>query len=91
MPKVSNVGGERTVLYTQAEAAAEIGVSVRTMRNYIKRGLIPAVYIRWRCYIWDRHLMQFIRGAKSSRNVQPVEPPEYDTFEFDGPPDSWEG
>lgn len=83
----SRIGGETTILYTQAEAAREIGVSERTMRSYIKRGLIPAAKIRRRVYIWDRHLMQFIRGAKSTKNMTAVPPPEYDAADFDGPPD----
>ena len=87
MPYISKIGGQRTVLYTQAEAAAQIGVSERTMRSYIKRGLIPAVKIRRRVYVWDQHLLQFIRGAKSTKNITPVPPPTYSTVEFDGPPD----
>ena len=90
MPIQSRIGGERTVLYRLKEAAAEIGVSERTMRSYIKRGMIPAQKIRGRLYVWDRHLLQFIRGAKSTRSITPVEPPQYDTIDFDGPPDPWE-
>lgn len=89
MPYKSRIGGETTILLTQREAAEQIGVTDRTMRNYIKRGLIPAVKIKCRVYIWDRHLLQFIRGAKSTRNVQAVEPPQYDDANFDAPPDEW--
>lgn len=88
MPYKSTIGRETTILYTQQEAAREIGVSERTLRSYIARGLIPAVKIRRRVYVWDRHLMQFIRGAKSTRNLEAVPPPEYDTTTFDDlPPD----
>ena len=86
MPTLSKIGGERTVLYSQQEAADELGVSVRTIRSYIKRGLLPAVYIRRRCYIWDKNLLQFIRGARSTRNLKAVEPPRFDGLTFSKPP-----
>lgn len=90
MPILSKIGGERTILLTQQEAAAQIGVCERTMRNYIRRGLIPAVRIRRRVYVWDKNLQSFLRGAKSTRNVSAVDPPRYEALDFDAPPDVWE-
>lgn len=90
MPTVSKIGGERTVLYTQKEAADLVGVSERTMRSYIKQGRIPAVTIRRRVFVWDRHLMQYIRGAKTTRIYGKVESPQFDTLGFDATPDIWE-
>ena len=88
MPYLSKIGGERTVLYTQAEAAREIGVSERTLRNYLRAGRIPYVKIRRRVLIWDRHLVQYIRGARSTRTYEEVAAPDYDTTTFDDfPPD----
>lgn len=87
MPYLSKIGGERTVLYTQAEAAREIGVSERTLRNYLRAGRIPYVKIRRRVYIWDRNLVQYIRGARSTRIYETVEPPKFDVLDFDTPPD----
>lgn len=90
MPTLSKIGGERTVLYTQQEAAALLGVTDRTLRNYILQGRIPAVTIRRRVYIWDQHLKQFIRGAKTTRRYEKIAAPEYDDLDFDAPPDAWE-
>lgn len=85
---ISNIGGQRTVLYTQQEAADLIGVSVRTLRTYLREGRIPYVKIKRRILIWDRHLMQYIRGARTTRTYKDVDAPEYDTTTFDDfPPD----
>lgn len=84
----SKIGGETTILYTQQEAADAIGVSVRTLRSYLRAGRIPFVKIRRRVYIWDRHLMQYIRGARTTRTYKEVDAPEYSTTTFDDfPPD----
>ena len=87
----STIGKETTILYTQQEAADAIGVSVRTLRSYLRAGRIPYVTIRRRVYIWDRHLMQYLRGARTTRRYEEVTAPEYDTTAFDDfPPDPWE-
>ena len=86
----SRIGGETTILLTQREAAEQIGVTERTIRNYIKRGMIPAVKTKRNVYVWDCHLLQFIRGAKSTRNVQAVALPPYEAANFNTPPDAWE-
>lgn len=87
MPYKVIIGREQTILYTLRECAAELGVSERTMRSYIQRGLIPAQKIRRKIYVWDRNLQAFVRGAKSTRNLQAVPAPEYDTAFEDMPPD----
>ena len=90
MPYISKIAGERTVLYTQQEAADLLGVTDRTIRTYLKEGRIPSVKIKKRTYIWDRHLLQYIRGAKTTKKYQTVDQPQYDTLDFDAPPDIWE-
>lgn len=90
MPKSITIAGEKTTLLTQEEAADILGISVRTIRNYTKRGLLPAVKVRRRVFIWDKNLQQFLRGAKSTHNVQAVVPPQFEAADFDGPPDAWE-
>lgn len=84
----TTVGGQTTILYTQKEAADAIGVCERTLRNYLRSGRIPYSKIRNRVLIWDRHLMQYIRGARTTRIYSDVDAPEYDTTTFDDfPPD----
>ena len=90
MPKITHIGGDRTTLYNLQEAAEALGVSERTMRSYIRRGLIPAVKVRRRVFIWDKNLQQFLRGAKSTQRVEPVKPPQFESLDFDAPPDEWE-
>lgn len=87
MPYKSTIGRETTILYTQKEAADLIGVCPRTLRNYLRAGRIPYVKIRGHVYIWDQHLKQYIRGARSTRTYEKIEPPQYDALTFDGPPD----
>ena len=88
MPYKSTIGRETTILYTQKEAADLIGVCPRTLRNYLRAGRIPYVKIRGRVYIWDQHLKQYIRGARSTRTYKEVDAPEYSTTTFDDfPPD----
>lgn len=89
MPRITQIGGEKTILYTQQEAADFLGIGVRTIRKYIRRGLIPAVTVRRRVYIWDKNLQQFLRGAKNTHNVTAVNPPQYEALDFDAPPDEW--
>lgn len=43
-----DVGGETLTLYTRAEAAALLGVTERTMTDYVRRGRIATVLV-------DRH------------------------------------
>ena len=86
MPKTVKIAGERTVLFTQKEAAEFLGVSERTMRNYIKAGRIPACTVRRRVYIWDRHLLQYLRGARTTRTYKPVPLPQFDSLEYDKSP-----
>lgn len=84
----TTVGGQTTILYTQQEAADAIGVSLRTLRNYIRSNRLPFVRIKRRVYIWDKHLMEYIRGARSIRLYETVSAPEYSTTTFeDFPPD----
>ena len=86
MPTTIKIAGERTVLFTQKEAADFLGVSERTMRAYIKAGRIPSCTVRRRVYIWDRHLQQFLRGAKTTRTYKPVTPPRFDDLEYEKSP-----
>ena len=86
MPTISEIGGERTILLSEKEAAELLGVSDRTIRNYLTKGFIPSVTINRRTYIWDQNLLAFIRGAKTTRRRKGVNPPEYASF----PPDPWE-
>lgn len=86
MPTTIKIAGERTVLFTQKEAADFLGVTERTMRNYVKSGRIPACTVRRRVYIWDKHLQQFLRGARTTRTYKPVPPPQYDSIEYDNSP-----
>lgn len=87
MPIKSYVGGQTTILYTQQEAADAIGVSIRTLRSYLKQGRLPYVRIKRRVLIWDKHLMQYIRGARTTRIYSDVDKPGYECESFDGPPD----
>lgn len=87
MPYISRIGGETTKLYTQQEAAELIGVSERTLRTYLKDGRIPFVKIRRRVYIWDKNLLQYIRGARTTRTYKNVTPPDFDALTFDNPPE----
>lgn len=88
MPIKSFVGGQTTILFTQQEAADLIGVSIRTLRNYLRAGRIPYVKIKRRVLIWDKHLMEYIRGARTTRIYGDVDAPEYSTTTFeDFPPD----
>lgn len=86
MPTTIKIAGERTVLFTQKEAADFLGVTERTMRNYVKSGRIPACTVRRRVYIWDKHLQQFLRGARTTRTYKHVPPPQYDSLEYDNSP-----
>lgn len=86
MPTTIKIAGERTVLFTQKEAADFLGVTERTMRNYVKSGRIPACTVRRRVYIWDKHLQQFLRGARTTRTYKPVPPPQFDSLEYDKSP-----
>lgn len=91
MPTLSNIGGERTVLYNLQEAAALLGVTDRTLRTYLKEGRIPSVKIKNKLFIWDKHLLQYIRGARTTKKFKSVAQPQYDTLDFDDLPDIWEG
>ena len=82
----STIGRETTILYTQQEAADAIGVSVRTLRNYLRAGRIPFVKIKRRVYIWDQNLKQYIRGARSTRRYDKIEPPKFDAPTFEDLP-----
>lgn len=82
------IGGEKIKLLTVQETAALLGVSERTVRQYLKDGLIPSCKIRRRLYVYDKHLSAFFKGAKSTRRKAPVEAPKYEIDDF--PPDIWE-
>ena len=85
MPVISKVGGERTLLLTTEDAARELGVSPRTIRNYCTTGRIPYCTIGRTIYIWDKHLMAFIRGARTTRTYKKISPPKFEAEDF--PPD----
>ena len=60
-----------------------MNLTERTIRNYIAQGRIPAVKIKRQTYIWDKNLLQFLRGAKTTRKYEKVVSPEYESLEYD--------
>ncbi len=40
-----DIGGETLILYTRAEAAALLGVTERTMTDYVRRGRIATILL----------------------------------------------
>ena len=84
MPTIYQTDRERLILYRLEEAARYIGVSSRTLRQYIKDGRLPAQKIGGIVYIWDQNLSAFVRGAHTTHTRNTVPAP---TFYEDFPPD----
>lgn len=88
MPTIYQTDREQLVLYRLEEAAAYLGVSTRTIRQYIHDERLPAQKIGGKWYIWERNLSAFVRGAHSRKDRHKVEPP---AFTEDFPPDPFFG
>lgn len=88
MPTIYETETEQLILYRLEEAAAYLGVSTRTIRQYIHDQRLPAQKIGNRVYIWDGNLSAFVRGAHSRKDRHKVEPP---AFTQDFPPDPFFG
>ncbi len=86
MPTIAVVGRDRLTLYTEAETARMIGVSERTVRSYLRSGRIPYVRIRRKVYIEHNNLLEYLRGARTSRIYQQIAAIEFQT-DFTAPPD----
>ncbi len=84
MPTIYQTDRERLILYRLEEAARYIGVSSRTLRQYIKDQRLPAQKIGGIVYIWDQNLSAFVRGAHTTHTRNTVPAP---TFAEDFPPD----
>ena len=84
MPTWYETPKERLLLYRLEEAARYLGVSTRTIRQYIHDQRLPAQKIGNRVYIWDGNLSAFVRGAHTThtRNIVPAP-----AFTEDFPPD----
>jgi hypothetical protein len=69
-----NLGGSTVDLYTIAEAARELGVTVQTIKNYLKRReLIPTRYVG-RMPVFDQAALDLCRAIPrhaGGRHKQP--------------------
>lgn len=89
-------------LYDRHEVAVILGVSDRTIWNYIKDERIPAQLIGQKWYISEQNLCAFIHGARYTaegqrigrgrkhrkvRQDQRVDPPKYTGIYYEGMPD----
>lgn len=88
MPTWYQTPKEQLLLYRLEEAAAYLGVSTRTIRQYIHDQRLPAQKIGNRVYIWDGNLSAFVRGAHTTHTRHTVPAP---TFTEDFPPDPFYG
>ena len=84
MPTIYQTDRERLILYRLEEAARYLGVSTRTLRQYIKDQRLPAQKIGGLVYIWDQNLSAFVRGAHTTHTRHTVPAP---TFYEDFPED----
>lgn len=84
MPTWYKTPKEQLLLYRLEEAARYIGVSTRTLRQYVKDGRLPAQKIGGLVYVWDGNLSAFVRGAHTTHTRNAVPAP---TFTEDFPPD----
>lgn len=88
----------QTILYDRHEAARILGVTERTIWQYIKDQRIPAQLIGQKWYISERNLQAFLHGARytaegykigrgrkcRARRGLYIDPPKY-TGEYDFP------
>lgn len=77
------------VLYDRGEVAKMLGVSKRSVWQYIKDGRLPAVMIDHKWLVLERNLVAFVSGARSKydkRNFEAVQP-AVDFYEEDYPID----
>lgn len=84
MPTIYQTDRERLILYRLEEAAQYLGVSTRTLRQYIHDQRLPAQKIKGAWYIWSANLSAFVRGAHTTHTRNAVPAP---TFTEDFPPD----
>ena len=84
MPKIHYFPSGRLTLYDREEVAEELGITPRTVWQYIHDERIPAVKIKGKWYIWEKNLIAFLAGAKSTHSKHKVKPPEFSTPPFVG-------
>ena len=88
MPQTIRTEHGQLTLYTRQEAAGLLGVSDRTLRQYIYDERLPAQKIGGRWLVSEINLMAFLSGAKPkqrknqasgyyARKGQRVDAPEY--------------
>ena len=82
MPKTVEFYGGRMILYSRHEIAKMLGISERTVWQYIKDERLPAVMIDHRLYVWDKNLVAFLAGAKSTHHKHKVNPQEFHNQNF---------
>ena len=80
MPMIKHFQGGKLTLYTREEVAKELGISPRTVWQYIKDERLPAVKIKGKWYVWERNLIAFLTGAKSTHSRNKVAPPKFATI-----------
>ena len=80
MPQIHYFPTGKITLYTSEEVAQELQISPRTVWQYIHDERLPAVKIKGKWYIWERNLVAFLSGAKSTRQKHKVEPPPFATL-----------
>ena len=98
MPIVKQTHSTQTLLYDRHEVARVLGVTERTIWQYIKDHRIPAQLIGQKWYISERNLHAFLNGARYTaegykigrgrkhrvRSGQYIEAPKY-TGEYEIP------
>lgn len=94
MSKIIRFERGSIILYTRFEVAQILGVTPRTVSNYIRSGRIPAQVIGKDSFISQSNLVAFLHGAKPSsygertgyhaRRGQHVNPPSFQKAEFSG-------
>ncbi len=72
------IGAEIIRLYDLEEAAALLGISTRTLREYSYRGLLPCCRLKRKLYFHDKNISAFLRGAASTRRKSIIAAPKYD-------------
>lgn len=77
MAKVVTFEGGRIKLYSRQEVAHMLGISERTVWQYIKDERLPAVMIDHKLYVWDKNLVAFLAGAKSTHYKHQVDAPTF--------------
>ena len=93
MPMIHTFPSGKLTLYTREEVAEQLHISPRTVWQYIHDERLPAVKIKGKWYVWERNLIAFLTGAKSTKQKHKVAPPKFATPPFvesrrdDDPPD----